>query len=268
MKLCFSTLGCPEWSFSDIISTACDLGYEGIEIRGIGKIIDGARIPEFSPANAEKTKTLLAKKGLAIACLTSACYMNDFSHIDDIIYLAKAYVDVAQDVGIKNIRVLGDFGPEQSGELHTAEIAKHIKEVARYAKKRDVTVLVETNGFFAKSQNMVDLLNAADEENIGVLWDIHHPYRYFGETPDDTIGMIGDMIRHVHIKDSIVQDGKLKYTMVGYGDLPVRECIETLNGIGYDGYYSLEWLKRWDLSLEEPGIAFAAYADYMKSLAK
>ena len=72
MKLCFSTLGCPEWSFSDIISTACDMGYDGIEIRGVGNVIDGTRIPQFSPENAEKTKALLAGKGLAVACLTKA----------------------------------------------------------------------------------------------------------------------------------------------------------------------------------------------------
>ena len=268
MKLCFSTLGCPEWSFSDIIATACDMGYDGIEIRGVGNVIDGTRIPEFSPANAQKTKALLAKKGLTVACLTSACYMNDQNHIDDVLYLAKAYVDTAHDMDIKNIRVLGDFGPEQSGELNTVEIAKRVKDVAQYAKAKDVNVLVETNGFFADSKRMTELLNAADEENIGVLWDIHHPYRYFGESPEQTVGMLGDLIRHVHIKDSVIENGKLRYTMVGYGDLPVRECIEQLNATGFDGFYSLEWLKRWDLSLEEPGIAFAGYADYMKSLMK
>ena len=134
MKLCFSTLGCPEWSFSDIISTACDMGYDGIEIRGVGNVIDGTRIPQFSPENAPKTMALLADKGLTIACLTSACYMNDSNHLDDVLYLAKAYADTAHDMGIKNIRVLGDFGPEQSGELNIAEIAARVKEVSQYAK--------------------------------------------------------------------------------------------------------------------------------------
>ncbi len=268
MKLCFSTLGCPEWSFSDIISTACDMGYDGIEIRGVGNVIDGTRIPQFSPENAEKTKALLAEKGLAVACLTSACYMNDSNHPEDMLYLAKAYVDTAHDMGIKNIRVLGDFGPEQSGELNIGEIAARVKEVARYAKPLGVDVLVETNGFFADSHNMEELMSKADEENLGVLWDIHHPYRYFGESPADTVGILGGLIRHVHIKDSVYTDGKLKYTMVGYGDLPVRACVEALRSVGYDGFYSLEWLKRWDLSLEEPGIAFAGYADYMRSLMK
>ena len=268
MRLCFSTLGCPEWSFSDIVSTACDLGYRGIEIRGVGNVIDGTRIPEFSPANAPKTKKLLADKGLTISCLTSACYMNDQNHIDDVVYLAKSYVDTAHDMGIPYIRVLGDFGPEQSGELNIPAIASQVKVVAEYAKPLGVGILIETNGFFANTENMAKLIDAAGEDNIGVLWDIHHPFRYFGETPKKTIETVGDLIRHVHIKDSIMEDDKLRYTMVGYGDLPVRECVTELEGIGFDGFYSLEWLKRWDLSLEEPGIAFAGYADYMKRLLK
>ena len=35
---------------------------------------------------------------------------------------------------------------------------------------------------------------------------------------------------------------------------------------GYRGFYSLEWVKRWDLSLEEPGIAFAHYKQFMDAL--
>ena len=52
MKLSFSTLGCPEWSFSDIVSAAKDMGYDGIEIRGVKNVMDVPRIPEFSPQRA------------------------------------------------------------------------------------------------------------------------------------------------------------------------------------------------------------------------
>ena len=37
---------------------------------------------------------------------------------------------------------------------------------------------------------------------------------------------------------------------------------------GYEGYFSLEWVKRWDFTLEEPGIVFAHYANYMRKLEK
>ena len=40
MKISFSTLGCPRWSFREIMATAVDLHYQGIEVRGIGKDIE------------------------------------------------------------------------------------------------------------------------------------------------------------------------------------------------------------------------------------
>ncbi|MDL2236219.1 sugar phosphate isomerase/epimerase [Christensenellaceae bacterium OttesenSCG-928-K19] len=266
MKLSFSTLGCPDWSFEDIIVTAKDMGYDGVEIRGVGNELDGTRIPEFSPTSAPKTRNLLDKKGLTIACLTSACYIHDKNIPEDTVYQAQAYVDTASDMGIRYVRVLADYGPEQSGELDSAFVCSQLKKVAQYAKPKGVDILVETNGYFANSTRLAKLINDAGEDNVGVIWDIHHPYRYFGERPEFTIGTIGDFIRHVHIKDSVIQGGKLKYTMVGYGDLPVKDCVDRLEKIGYDGFYSLEWLKRWDLSLEEPGIAFAAYVSYMNDM--
>ena len=39
MKLAFSTLGCPEWTWTEIYPMAYDLGYSGIEIRGLGEEI-------------------------------------------------------------------------------------------------------------------------------------------------------------------------------------------------------------------------------------
>ena len=44
MKLAFSTLGCPEWSWVDIQAMARDLGFDGIEIRGLGQEIQAAKV--------------------------------------------------------------------------------------------------------------------------------------------------------------------------------------------------------------------------------
>ncbi len=266
MKLSFSTLGCPEWSFADIISTASDMDYDGVEIRGVGHELDGSKIPQFSDMAAPKTQKLLRDKGLAIACLSSACYLNDKNMTAQTQEQARDYVDTAQRMNVKYVRVLADYGPEQSGQLDEGYIAAQLKEVAQYAKPKNVDVLVETNGYFANSTRMAELINKAGEQNVGVIWDIHHPYRYFKERPETTIGTIGDLIRHVHVKDSTIDCGKLKYTMIGYGDLPIRDCVDKLLAIGYEGFFSLEWLKRWDLTMEEPGIAFAAYASFMRDL--
>ena len=36
MKISFSTLGCPDFSWTDIYTLAKDFGFQGIEMRGLG----------------------------------------------------------------------------------------------------------------------------------------------------------------------------------------------------------------------------------------
>ena len=36
MKIAFSSLGCPDCSWTDMYTMAKDLGFDGIEIRGLG----------------------------------------------------------------------------------------------------------------------------------------------------------------------------------------------------------------------------------------
>ena len=111
------------------------------------------------------------------------------------------------------------------------------------------------------------MLAACGRSIVGVLWDIHHPCRFFGEAPEATYGALGQYIRHIHLKDSVLQDGMTAYRMMGEGDLPVRTCIELLLQNGFDGFFSLEWVKRWDMELEEPEIVFAQFREYMRQFA-
>ncbi|MCL2754293.1 MAG: AMP-binding protein, partial [Oscillospiraceae bacterium] len=91
-----------------------------------------------------------------------------------------------------------------------------------------------------------------------------HPYRYGGESPAQTVANLGSYIRYIHVKDSVVVDGKSQYKLMGDGDLPIKEMLGELTKIGYDGYISLEWVKRWAGNLEEAGIVFPHFAGYMK----
>jgi hypothetical protein len=55
LKLSFSTLGCPDWSFDKIIDFARDNQYSGIEVRGILRQMDLTLVPEFSNSEAIMT---------------------------------------------------------------------------------------------------------------------------------------------------------------------------------------------------------------------
>ena len=271
MKLSFSTLGCPKLSFRDVLSIAKDLGYDGIELRGIMQTIDAPDLKEFSEEHLEATMQRLSRLGLSIPILTSACKLHREEKWVPTFALARRYVDMAAKIGTKYVRMLGDSYPAPGGHVRDEVVREHLGEIADYAAQRGVVILVETNGVYADTARLRKLLEEAGRENTGVIWDINHPAQFFGETPEQTYANVGALVRHVHVKDSVKafeKFDKVQYHMIGHGEVPVQEAIRLLLENGYQGFFSLEWVKRWDLTLEEPGIVFAHYANYMRKLEK
>jgi sugar phosphate isomerase/epimerase len=262
MKTCFSTLGCPEWSFTEILTFASDHKFDGVEIRGILGELFVPAIEEFSPQRIESVKQRLKSLSLEIPCLASSCNLNDEKAAEE----ARAYVDTAGTVGTPFLRLLGDKAPAPTEGVSFKVLKPNLLEIADYAKTKNVMPLIETNGFFAKTRMVAALLDDLGHDNIGVLWDTHHPFRFFGERPDYTLKTIGKYIKHVHIQDSVMNGRNIRYRMPGEGSAPVKETVKALEAFGYKGFYSFEWVKRWDPSLEEPGTAFAKYKEFMDNL--
>jgi len=76
MKLSFSTLGCPNWSFDEIVLRASQYGYDGVAFRGLGRQLDLTKAPEFFPQARANTRRRLQEAGLATSMvLTSATMM-------------------------------------------------------------------------------------------------------------------------------------------------------------------------------------------------
>ena len=101
MKLSFSTLGCPRWTLKEIVATAKDLGFGGVEIRGIGDKINALEIPEFSDAEIEQTKEKIAQTGLVIPSLTSGATLAVRDRAQDSFLEACGYIDLARKLGVK-----------------------------------------------------------------------------------------------------------------------------------------------------------------------
>ncbi len=265
MKISFSTLGCPDWSWEDMLSTAKDIGFDGIEIRGIGNELYAPKAKQFALDNIDLTKKKLDKIGIEIPCLTSASYLFDKTNIEKHVREAQDYIELAAKLGTPYVRVLGDAQP-QAGEPDIDFVIENLKKLSVFAKEKGVRILLETNGVFADSKVMKAAIEKVNSDSVGVLWDVHHPYRFFKESVEETYENLKNYISFIHIKDSVVVDGIIKYKMMGHGDVPIKNIIRLLKENDYAGYLSLEWVKRWCLDLEEPGIVFAHYAGYMKSL--
>lgn len=268
MKISFSTLGCPRWSWNDILTTAADLKYDGIEVRGVGKEIAAPSIPQFSPEALPATRAQLKELGLGISCLTSDICLHVREREDDVLRSIAAYIDLADRMDVPYIRILGCAGVAQpTGQVDRGYIKELAQRLGALAGQKGVTLLLETNGVWAQTDKLRLLLDDIASPYVAALWDVNHPFSYFGESAQTTWDNIGNYVRHMHLKDSIMQDGRVHYALLGHGNLPLEQIIDITTRAGYDGFYSLEWLKRWDVTLEEPGIVFAHYVSYMRSFA-
>ncbi len=265
VKISFSTLGCPNWTFNEVISTAKDLGLDGIEIRGIGNEMYAPNIEDFSNSNLDATIESLKKIGLQIPMLTSGAALADKERARSSFVEACAYVNLASRMGVPFIRVMGTGEPHVTqGDFELG--AKLYGLLCEYASLFGVTPLIETNGALSNSGEILKFIDAAGSGNAGILWDIHHTVCFGGEAPEKTVELIGKYIRHVHVKDSATVDGKIEYRMMGYGNIPIVDALIALKGINYESFVSLEWVKRWKPDLEEPGIVFAHFKSYMDML--
>ena len=143
-------------------------------------------------------------------------------------------------------------------------VLRALKDVAPYAEEHGVILLVETNGVYADTARLRELLVRAESDSVGALWDMHHPYRFAGEKPETTVQNLGVYIKHIHIKDSVMENGKVKYKIMGEGDLPIDAMIRALRSVNYEGYISLEWVKNTAPDLQSAGIVFPHFANYME----
>lgn len=269
MKTAFSTLGCPDFSWADIYTMAKDMGFNGIELRGLGDDIFTVRSKPFVPTQIDNTVKKLESLGLEVPCISSGCCLKDREKETDNINEIVQYLNLASSLKSSYIRILGDKDPAPGGEDPDDEyIVSVLKKLSPLAKEADVTLLVETNGAYADTKRLKKLIDAVDSPCVAVLWDLQHPYRFFNESPEETYENIGQYVKYVHVKDSRVIEGKIMYFMMGDGDMPLREMLNLLKTKGYEGYVSLEWVKRWARDLAEAGIVFPQFAYYMKPYVK
>lgn len=263
MKIAFSTLGCPDFSWSDIYSMAKDFGFDGIEIRGLGKDIFAVQAQPFKEAQLPVTIKKLKELRLEIPCLSSGCCLKFAENSDRNYEEIAQYIMLASRLETPYVRILADLEPQPVDQVDDETVLAQLRKLIPLAEQKGVTLLVETNGIYTDTARLCKLLDNVASDSVAALWDMHHPYRYAGETPGTTVKNLGAYIKYVHIKDSAVENGFVKYRMMGEGDLPIEDMMMALRSINYEGYVSLEWVKRWAADLDDAGVVFPNFANYM-----
>lgn len=265
MKFAFSTLGCPDWRWEEVIASAADMGFDGVELRGIESEIYLPRFKNFASQKLPAIREQLNHLKLEVPCLTTGAFLFDIEQKDQAKKEVIDYLNLAEALEVPYVRVLGDGNPEP-GIVDEALVEENLLELLPLAAGKNVTLLLETNGIYASSQKIGRLLEKINHPNLAALWDVHHPFRFFKEPVGETYTNLKPWIKHVHIKDSIIEDGMVRYRMFGCGDIPAAEAVKELALGGYQGYLVLEWVKRWCMDLEAPGIVFPHFLNAVKNM--
>lgn len=269
MKLAFSTLGCPDWTFDEVLDRAQAMGFDAIELRGVNGRMRADEIEVFAPENREATMKKVADHRLVIRSFGASASFHDPARLEDSLHDGRTAVDLCAAIGVPFVRVFGNNIDPKSTTLRgqVQRVAEGIRRLCDYAKDKPVTILLEVHGDFNSAERILTTYDLVARDNLAILWDVAH-----SDVVDRGDFMsfwqpVKHLIRHVHIKDHRrVEGGSPQLCSVGEGDIPLREIVLQLERDGYDGYYSLEWEKKWHPELRDAEEEFPAYVQFMKGI--
>ena len=261
MKLSFSTFGWDGFTWDKLCSTARECGFTGIEIHNIHEPVFSGYQNLFDPALTNVMHRELVEMGLCIPCLDTSCNIADGGSFAKNCEEIETYINNARNLRVPYVR-LGARPCGGDREDHAA-VMKCLRRVVPFAKKAKVTLLIETIGVFADSGKLSETLNSFACDNLAALWDMQHTVRDCSESPENTVKNLGAYIRHVHLKDSAMVDGRMEYRLIGEGSLPVQDMMRALYSINYDGYISMEWEACWMSEIDNFELIALHFSNYM-----
>ena len=270
MKLSYSTLACPAWDLARIVEAAVASGYDAIDFRGYLDCVEIVDSPRFRGDALREVAARVRDAGLAVSCLSSGAKMSapDAAARAAELDTMRRYADLCGPLGCRQVRIFG--GPSGGLADPVANAAETLVAAAAIARDAGIELLVETHDDWTATAKLRAAFDAAGRpEGVALLWDVHHPWATRGEPPAESVRNLSPFVRNTHWKDSVpLPGGKRRLRLPGEGDVPLRAAFDALAAAGYDGWYTLEWEKRWHPGIEEPEVAVPAFASFLRALAR
>ena len=182
MKIVFSTKNVSRASFLDTCRYAYDYGFGGFEIYDAinersthyDSILRRDRIAD--------AKRKLVNRNLAVSALRMPSPVESEDTTPELIC---KYVEMASASGIENVIVFTEA--PISFDILDEKMSAAIKR----AEKSDISILFETVGNLANTENVIAIINHFASSAIGASWNVRGTYFDAGETAETTIKNLG-----------------------------------------------------------------------------
>ncbi|MCE9588986.1 MAG: sugar phosphate isomerase/epimerase [Planctomycetes bacterium] len=249
IKLAFSTTACPDWSIEDVARRAAEMGYQGVELRTLGKNSSGlASDPVLSESG--KVASVLKAAGIEPVCLSTSLALNHKHHSETraAVEEASRAVALAAEIGCTFVRVFGyELRPGENRQAALECIAASARKLGEVGAEHGVQVLLENGGSFNKAKEWWWVMNLVEHPMVGVAWNAANGAAN-GEPVSVAVPVLNSRIRLAKVKDTVLGEGS-GFVPLGEGTVGIKQFIHRLLGIGYDGYVSVEWDRLWLPSL-------------------
>lgn len=242
----------------DLIGVAKEMGFDGIEFIDLMPT-DGMSDLEYAVVLRDAAE----KAGIEIVAYTIGADFLGEKGWEAEAQRLFGQVDVAEALGAKLMRhdATGGFKGEdakyKSFDSALPILANGCRMVTEYAVQKGISTMVENHGYFCQDSVRVEkLVNEVANPNFGLLVDMGN-FMCADDEPAKAVGTVAKYAKHVHAKDFHKKSGNgpdpgdgffrtrggdyLRGAVVGHGDVPVYQCVQTLKRSGYDGYVTIEF---------------------------
>ena len=245
---------------SAVIGAAKEIGFDAIELSKI-HLPPGRTLPDYARelrAESDRLDFPIVNYTIGADFLTGSG-----GDLQAEIARVQSEVDIAEILGAPGMRHDASAGWKadhpgvKSFEAALPRMAEGCRAVTQYAAQKGIRTMVENHGFFCQESRRVEqLVSRVDHANFGVLLDMGN-FLCADEDPTDAVGRLLPLAVHCHAKDFHVKSGAgfapgegwfqtragnyLRGAIIGHGNVPVQQCLQTIVRSGYDGVLSLEY---------------------------
>jgi sugar phosphate isomerase/epimerase len=233
---------CFKRTHAEAIKKAAELGLSGVQIY--------ATTGSFSPdtlteADKDDYRKLLGENGISVSALCADMGGYGFERAEDNldrIQKTKDIIDLAVEFGTNVVTTHIGVIPDDKANPRYKVMLDALTECGIYAKEKGVTLAIETGP--EKAKTLLAFLEDT-KGGVGVNLDPANLIMYGRANPVDAVGIYGDKVRGVHLKDGNYPTGDFsklgRETKVGEGSVNYPAFINKLvKEQGYAGDLYIE----------------------------
>lgn len=244
----------------DVIEWIAEVGGEHVEIVPVG--FDFMEQPEMVKAIRGKARQV----GIEVSnyCVPANFIAADEAGYERMIELVKKHVDITNRLGAKRMRHDVASRPIRDTSIANfnrdlPKLAEACRIIADYASQYGITTSVENHGYYVQaSERVQSLIHAVDRDNYRTTLDTGN-FLCVDEDPLSGVRNNVSLASMIHLKDFYIRTpdrspgekspgwlktaggNQLRGSILGQGDVNVREIIRLIKSSGYDGYVSIEF---------------------------